>query len=361
MVGQRPQHAVSQLTCSVLSSATSCRSSICPGRLSTASLVSLVFSCHMVSNWWHATSIGCLWGGWYALPRTISFFSVYIISMTFVISLTQMLVLLSVNVMLSILLSILVCAAASLFCACLVSVQVSAPYDIAGSTQELYTCLFRQMQGCFWRYSGVLHMTPSLPWFFVVSLCPGSFPWGCSVIPSTCSLGHYFISTLFTFIWVLSTTTTFVFQTFILRPIRLLSSDSSCRICCSSCGVSVHRNMSSAKRIFERNSPSIVTPLFSQLIFFFKCARQCCHEQLAWDGVPLSDSPLDPDFLTVFVQMYCHWSVRILCLSGCLCTHLLFLVIAMMSILLGFVLSRMPSRNPRKQHTVVCCIHGTFL
>ena len=31
----------------------------------------------------------------------------------------------------------------------------------------------------------------------------------------------------------------------------------------------------------------------------------------------------------------------------------------MMSVLLGFVLSRMHSRNPRKQHTVVCCIHGT--
>ena len=43
------------------------------------------------------------------------------------------------------LLSILVCAAASLFCACLVSVQTSAPYVIAGGTQELYTCLFRQM------------------------------------------------------------------------------------------------------------------------------------------------------------------------------------------------------------------------
>ena len=28
-------------------------------------------------------------------------------------------------------------------------------------------------------------MPPSLPWFFVVSLCPGSFPWGCSVVPST--------------------------------------------------------------------------------------------------------------------------------------------------------------------------------
>ena len=32
----------------------------------------------------------------------------------------------------------------------------------------------------------------------------------------------------------------------------------------SSCGVSVHRNMSSAKRRLERNSPSIFTPLFSQ-------------------------------------------------------------------------------------------------
>ena len=74
------------------------------------------------------------------------FITVLIISMTFVISLTKMLVFLSLYVMLSILLSILVCAAASLFCGCLVSVQVSAPYVIAGSTHELYTCLFRQME-----------------------------------------------------------------------------------------------------------------------------------------------------------------------------------------------------------------------
>ena len=125
-------------------------------------------------------------------------------------------------------------------------------------------------------------MPPSLPWFFVVSLCPGSFPWGCSVVPSTRSLGHFLAS---------------------------------------------------------------------------HCS--CCREQLGWDGVPLSSSSLVPDFLTLFVQMYCHWAVRIICLSGFLCTHLLFLVLAMMSILLGFVLNRMSSRNPRKQHTVVCCIHGT--
>ena len=47
VVGRRPQHAVSKVPCLVLSSAISCRSSICLGRLSTAWLVSLVvFSCH---------------------------------------------------------------------------------------------------------------------------------------------------------------------------------------------------------------------------------------------------------------------------------------------------------------------------
>ena len=51
VVARRPQHVVSKLPCLVLSSAISCRSSICPGRLSTAWLVSLdVFSCHMVSK-----------------------------------------------------------------------------------------------------------------------------------------------------------------------------------------------------------------------------------------------------------------------------------------------------------------------
>ena len=51
VVGRRPQHAVSKLPCLVLSSARSCRSSICLGRLSTAWLVSLVvFSCRMVSQ-----------------------------------------------------------------------------------------------------------------------------------------------------------------------------------------------------------------------------------------------------------------------------------------------------------------------
>ena len=96
-------------------------------------------------------------------PIPFHFLTLLIISMTFVFSLTQTLVCLSLYVMLSILLSTLVCAAASLFCACLVSVQVYAPYVIAGSTQELYTCLFRQMARLLLKMSRCLTMPPSLP------------------------------------------------------------------------------------------------------------------------------------------------------------------------------------------------------
>ena len=69
--------------------------------------------------------------------------TVLIISMTFVVSLTQMLVFLYWYVMLSILLSILVCAAASLFCACLVSVHVSVCTIICHS----------------WQHTGVVHLS----------------------------------------------------------------------------------------------------------------------------------------------------------------------------------------------------------
>ena len=107
------------------------------------------------------------------------FLSVLFISMTFVLSLRQMLVCLSLYVMLRTLLSILVCAAASLFFACLVSVQVSAPYVIAGSTHELYTCLFRQMARLLLKMSRCLVYAAqpamilrciSLSWFFSLRL-----------------------------------------------------------------------------------------------------------------------------------------------------------------------------------------------
>ena len=109
------------------------------------------------------------------------FLTVLIISMTFVLSLTQMFVFLSLYVMLSILLSILVCAAAILFCACVVSVQVSAPYVIAGSTHELY--IFRQMTRLLLKISRCLANAAQpamilrciyLSWFFSLRLkcCP---------------------------------------------------------------------------------------------------------------------------------------------------------------------------------------------
>ena len=153
-----------------------------------------------------------------------------------------MLVLLSLYVMLSILLSSLVCAAASLFCACLVSVQVSARYVIAGSTQELYTCLFRQMARMLLNISRCLAYTIFRPACHDSSL-------------------YLFVLVLFLEAVVLSQVHVAVdifYQHIAHVP---------CSICCSSCLVSVHMNMSSAKRGLERNSPSIFTPLFSQFNF----------------------------------------------------------------------------------------------
>ena len=114
------------MQCLVLSSAKSCRFSICPGRLTTAGLVSLVFSCHnglqVATREVHRPSLR-----WLICAVHLIFLTLLIIYMTFALSLTQMLGFLSLYVMLSILRSSLVCVAASLFCDCLVSVQVSAP------------------------------------------------------------------------------------------------------------------------------------------------------------------------------------------------------------------------------------------
>ena len=116
--------------------------------------------------------------------------------------------------------------------------------------------------------------------------------------------------------------------------------------------------MSSAKRRLERNCPSIFTPLFSQ----FNLLNMLSNVVVNSFGEMVSPC-LTPLLILIFSLSLCRCTVTELsvCLSGFLCTHLLFIVLAMMSILLGFVLGRMPSRNIRKQHTVVCCIHGTSL
>ena len=108
-------------------------------------------------------------------PFHISRIADYILSITFVFSRTLMLVFLFFYVTLSILLSILVDATASLSCACLVSVNISAPYVVAGSTQELYTCLFREMARLLLKISRCLTYATqpakilrciSLSWYF---------------------------------------------------------------------------------------------------------------------------------------------------------------------------------------------------
>ena len=84
-----PQQTPSKLACIALSCARSYPSSICPGRVYTAWLVSLVVvSCCMVSKWWHVKSTGCLWGGWCAVPTSFSlyhsvYFSIHLYIYTF--------------------------------------------------------------------------------------------------------------------------------------------------------------------------------------------------------------------------------------------------------------------------------------
>ena len=74
---------------------------------------------------------------------------------------------------------------------------------------------------------------------------------------------HVTLDIFYQHIVYVSSTITSVFAMFILRPIGPLSSDSSCSICCSSCGVSVHRNMSSKSgdwREILRLSPRRCSP-----------------------------------------------------------------------------------------------------
>ena len=101
MVGRTPQHVVSKLACLVQSSARSCCSRSCPGRLSTAWLVSLVASsCHglqVATRVVHRSSLRRL-----ICPAQDHFiFLTLLISMTFVFSLNQTLVFLSLYLMLT--------------------------------------------------------------------------------------------------------------------------------------------------------------------------------------------------------------------------------------------------------------------
>ena len=162
------------------------------------------------------------------------FHTLLIMSITSIISHTQTLAIVSLYVMLNIiyiiliLISILVCAAASLFCAGLVGVPVSTPLGpIFGSTKDSYTWLFIHEEWMLLKMSRVWRMPPSLPWFFIISLCPCSFSWFCSVVPYSSNIS---ISTLFTLIgvlWCRPYNQHFVFAIYIFRPICLLSSDSS--------------------------------------------------------------------------------------------------------------------------------------
>ena len=136
-----------------------------------------------------------------------------IIYNAFFLSLTQMLVFRSLYVMLSILLSMLVCAAGSLFCACLIRVQVYAPYVLARSRHELFSYLIKQITMLLLTISRCLAyaVQPAMILRCISLPCIGCCP-------------KYTLHwTFFSCIWVLSTTINFVFAMFIVRPIGLHS------------------------------------------------------------------------------------------------------------------------------------------
>ena len=123
VVGRRPQHASSKLACLVLSSARWCRSSICPGLSSP--LVQVVSSaCRLFLS--HGLQVVTLEPEVHLsfLRRLMCPAQDHFIFLILLI-ISDFCPLPDPDV---ILLSILVCAAASLFCACLVSVKCSRRY-----------------------------------------------------------------------------------------------------------------------------------------------------------------------------------------------------------------------------------------
>ena len=193
--GRRPQHAVSKLPCLVLSSVISCRSSICPGRLSPAWLVPLVVvSCHLsyglqlVTREVHRSSLR---GLIYPAQNHFICLTVLIISMTlsspwprcwsFYLCMWCWAYFFPFWSVLPQVCSVLVWSVSRSLHH---MPQLAAHRSCTPVSSGRWKC-------CFWRYPGVWRMPPSLPWFFVVSFCPGSFPWGCSVVPSTRSIGHF--------------------------------------------------------------------------------------------------------------------------------------------------------------------------
>ena len=108
---------------------------------------------------------------------------------------------------------------------------------------------------------------------------------------------------------------------FIFRPIYLLSSDSSCSMFCDSRSGPEHINMSSAKRRLFRMSWSICTPLFSQ----FNLLNSLSNVDVYSLGEIVFRC------FTPLLILICSLSLCIIkycsciCLSGFLCTTIIFL------------------------------------
>ena len=139
MVGQWFQLAASKRVCRALSSVRSCPTSICPHLLSIDPSVVLE----------EAVGVRCPPSRYLFITLSLSLYPSLSPSLYPSFSFSSLplptLVVLCYLVILSLIFTIWSVPQHVCFYACLASVQLSASYVTVGSTQELYTCLFRQM------------------------------------------------------------------------------------------------------------------------------------------------------------------------------------------------------------------------
>ena len=174
-----------------------------------------------------------------------------------------MLIRLSLYVVLSILLSILVCTAAGIFCAWLVIVYVDrlcAPCVIAGQ-HAWVVHMFRRADSKFsFEEIPVYAVQPAM--FAVVSFCPVAFPSGCSVAPGRPirRLQHFLPPHCWRcFGYRISSFRRYSSDKFAYFVRIVLVATVVIRVVVK-CIIIYHQ------RISLRNSPSIFTPMFCQFV-----------------------------------------------------------------------------------------------
>ena len=170
----------------------------------------------------------------------------------------------------------------------LLSDQVAQPYIITGSIHSLNTFLF-SLIGTFlarmilFSLQNAFHPCPIL--LFISCIWSWSLVTICPRYTYLSTSSIFFPSTITSSLLTCLLHIILVFPRCTLRPTGLLMSWISCSISCSFEVELAMRTISSAKIRWDKYSPSILTPLFSQLILLMMA---CCRHDVDSLGEMLS-------------------------------------------------------------------------